>query len=175
MRTIDVLRKWCKIEDPKLLESEVVRFESAILAAAQSASQSGGAGIEVLPGVASLLDSLSADKDHESRGGKEMWAICTSSTFFYAGKAIPIAGLTTPKVFVTAESVTRGKPAPDPYLTGAEGCGASIFECVVFEDAPTGIKSGKASGARVIATCTSHEREELEREKPDFLVEDLSQ
>jgi hypothetical protein len=53
----------------------------------------------------------------------------TAATFFYAGKAIPIAGLTTPKVFVTADSVTRGKPFPDPYLLGAAGCNASPFEC----------------------------------------------
>lgn len=45
---------------------------------------------------------------------------------------------------------------------------------LVVEDAPTGIRSGKASGARVLATCTSHEREELEKERPDFLVDDLS-
>jgi glycerol 3-phosphatase-1 len=83
MRTIDVLRRWCKIEDPKLLETEVIRFESAILAAAQSAASAGGAGIEVLPGVKNLLDQLSSEKD--LRGGKEGWAICTSSTFFYAG------------------------------------------------------------------------------------------
>jgi hypothetical protein len=97
-----------------------------------------------------------------------------SATYFYAGKAIPIAGLTTPKIFVTADSVTRGKPFPDPYLLGADGCNASPFESLVVEDAPTGIRSGKASGARVLATCTSHEREELEKERPDFLVEDLS-
>lgn len=45
---------------------------------------------------------------------------------------------------------------------------------LVVEDAPTGIRSGKASGARVLATCTSHDREDLEKERPDFLVEDLS-
>ncbi len=76
MRTIDVLRKWCNITDPELLASEVVRFESAILSAAQVAADSGGAGIEVLPGVKSLLDSLSEDK--EMRDGKEAWAVCTS-------------------------------------------------------------------------------------------------
>lgn len=45
---------------------------------------------------------------------------------------------------------------------------------LVVEDAPTGIRSGKASGARVLATCTSHSRASLEKERPDFLVEDLS-
>ncbi|WVQ85390.1 hypothetical protein IAT38_007555 [Cryptococcus sp. DSM 104549] len=173
MRTIDVLKKWCHIEDPELLASEVIRFETAILNAAEDlARTNGGGGIEVLPGVARLLNDLSKDKD--LRGGEEKWAICTSSTYFYAGKAIPIAGLTTPKVFVTADSVTRGKPFPDPYLLGAQGCNASPFESIVFEDAPTGIRSGKAAGALVIATCTSHTREELEKERPDFLVEDLS-
>ncbi|KAJ9092686.1 Haloacid dehalogenase-like protein [Naganishia friedmannii] len=172
MRTIDVLRKWCKIEDPKLLETEVIRFESAILAAAEAAAASSGNGIEVLPGVRKLLDDLSSEQG--KRDGEEKWAICTSSTYFYAGKAIPIAGLTTPKVFVTAESVTKGKPAPDPYLMGARGCNASPFESLVVEDAPTGIKAGKAAGCRVLATCTSHTAEQLEKEKPDFLVEDLS-
>ncbi|WWD17851.1 hypothetical protein CI109_102295 [Kwoniella shandongensis] len=173
MRTIDVLRKWCNISDPELLASEVIRFETAILEAAEElARTSGSGGIEVLPGVKKLLDDLSSDK--EMRDGEEKWAICTSSTYFYAGKAIPIAGLTTPKVFVTADSVTRGKPFPDPYLLGASGCNASPFESIVVEDAPTGIRSGKASGALVLATCTSHTREELEKERPDFLVEDLS-
>jgi len=173
MRTIDVLKRWCKLEDPEVLEKEVVRFETAILNAAEEIGKSSGkSGIEVLPGVKKLLDDLSADK--HLRDGEEKWAICTSSTYFYAGKAIPIAGLTTPKVFVTADSVTRGKPFPDPYLLGASRCNASPFGSLVVEDAPTGIRSGKASGARVLATCTSHTRAELEKERPDFLVEDLS-
>ncbi|ORY23221.1 HAD-like domain-containing protein [Naematelia encephala] len=173
MRTIDVLKKWCGISDPETLDREVIRFETAILNAAEEmAARDNKPGIEVLPGVKKLLDDLSADKD--KRGGEEKWAICTSSTYFYAGKAIPIAGLTTPKVFVTADSVTRGKPFPDPYLLGAEGCHASPFESLVVEDAPTGIKAGKAAGSFVLATCTSHTREELEKERPDFLVEDLS-
>lgn len=173
MRTIDVLKKWCHITDGPTLEKEVLRFETAILEAAEEIGrQTGASGIEVLPGVAKLLDDLSADK--EVRGGEEKWAICTSSTHFYAGRAIPIAGLPVPKVFVTADSVTRGKPFPDPYLLGASGCNASPFESLVVEDAPTGIRSGKASGARVLATCTSHSRASLEKERPDFLVEDLS-
>lgn len=79
MRTIDVLRKWCKLSDPEVLKSEVIRFESAILSAAQSAASSGGQGIETLPGVANLLAELSEDK--EKRGGREGWAICTSCEY----------------------------------------------------------------------------------------------
>lgn len=173
MRTIDVLKKWCKITDPTLLASEVIRFETAILNSAEElALKHNKPGIEVLPGVAKLLSDLGSEKD--KRNGEEKWAICTSSTHFYAGKAIPIAGLPVPNTFVTADSVTRGKPFPDPYLLGAEGCDASPFESIVVEDAPTGIRSGKAAGCLVLATCTSHSRESLEKERPDFLVEDLS-
>lgn len=77
MRTIDVLKKWCKITDPELLASEVVRFETAILNAAEDIGKSSGkSGIEVLPGVAKLLADLGAEAD--KRGGEEKWAICTS-------------------------------------------------------------------------------------------------
>ncbi|WOO85263.1 Hexitol phosphatase A [Vanrija pseudolonga] len=172
MRTIDALRKWCNIPEDKL-PAEVVRFETAILTNAEEiGARTGKSGIEVLPGVERLLNDLSAANDQ--RNGEEKWAICTSSTYFYAGKAIPIAGLTTPKVFVTADDVKRGKPFPDPYLLGAEGCNASPFESLVVEDAPTGIRAGKAAGCRVLATCTSHSAADLEKERPDFLVEDLS-
>lgn len=79
MRTIDVLKKWCGITDPELLEKEVVRFETAILNAAEDIAKNGGGdGIEVLPGVRKLLNDLSAE--NEARGGEEKWAICTSCT-----------------------------------------------------------------------------------------------
>lgn len=77
MRTIDVLKRWCGISDPETLQKEVIRFESKILESAEDmAKETGKSGIEVLPGVAKLLDSLSEEK--ESRGGEEKWAICTS-------------------------------------------------------------------------------------------------
>lgn len=80
MRTIDVLKKWCKISDPEILEREVIRFETAILNAAEDmAKKSGKAGIEVLPGVAKLLSDLQSQKDE--RDGEEKWAICTSCEF----------------------------------------------------------------------------------------------
>ncbi|KAK0216255.1 HAD-like domain-containing protein [Armillaria fumosa] len=165
-RTIDALRKWCKITDEEKLKSEVVRFEEAILA---NASKPGG-GIIALPGVKKLLDGIQGGRPDEDQG----WSVCTSSTTFYASKALPAAGLRIPNHFVTAESVKQGKPAPDPYLLGAKLNEFAPSDCIVVEDAPTGIRSGKAAGCFVLATCTSHTRESLEKEHPHFLVEDLS-
>ncbi len=46
-----------------------------------------------------------------------------------------------PEVFVTAEQVKHGKPAPDAYLLGAERLGLPAGECAVVEDAPAGLLS----------------------------------
>jgi len=43
---------------------------------------------------------------------------------------------------------------------------------VVFEDAPSGTKAGRAAGCTVIATTFSHSAEELEA--AHYLIEDLT-
>ncbi|KAL3901149.1 MAG: hypothetical protein SGARI_006117 [Bacillariaceae sp.] len=48
-------------------------------------------------------------------------------------------------------AVTKGKPAPDIYLEAAKRLQVKPEECLVFEDALSGVKSGKAAGCRVVA------------------------
>lgn len=50
-----------------------------------------------------------------------------------------------------------------------------ITQCLVVEDAPSGIKSGKAAGATVLAVCTSHKRSDLENLGADYIVDTLEQ
>lgn len=54
-------------------------------------------------------------------------------------------------VTVAGDEVNESKPHPEPYWTAAEKLGVDIAECVVIEDSPTGVASGQASGAYVIA------------------------
>jgi len=85
------------------------------------------------------------------------WAVVTSSPRALALARIKAAGLPMPKVLITSEDVTRGKPHPEPFLTGAARLGVAPEDCLVFEDAPAGIASGLASGAQVVAiTETFH-------------------
>ena len=71
--------------------------------------------------------------------------------------------------------VKRGKPHPDPYLAGAELCGVDPRDCLVIEDAPSGILAGAAAGAKTLAVQTSHSKEAiLSKSSPDFLVKDLT-
>lgn len=58
-------------------------------------------------------------------------------------------------VVITAESVERKKPAPDPYLKAVEGLGLRKEECLVIENAPAGIASAKRAGLRCLAITTS--------------------
>ena len=55
---------------------------------------------------------------------------------------------------VTAYDVTRGKPAPEPYLKGLEKAGVSADEAFVIENAPLGVRAGKAAGIFTIAVAT---------------------
>lgn len=47
-------------------------------------------------------------------------------------------------------------------------------KCLVVEDAPAGVRSGRAAGCKTLALLTSHTREQIEAAQPDFVVKDLS-
>jgi sugar-phosphatase len=98
------------------------------------------AGVVAAPGALALLKSLPPSQ----------WTIVTSCTRTLAEVRIRAAGLPVPEKFITSTDIKNGKPHPEPYLKGAALLGFSPGECVVFEDAPAGIRAGKAAGARVI-------------------------
>lgn len=91
----------------------------------------------------------------------------------YASSALKTAGIVPPSHFLTAEDCTFGKPHPEPYIKGAAMLDKDPKQCLVVEDAPSGINSGLDAGATVLAVCTSHTRAELEQLKPHYLVENL--
>ncbi len=74
---------------------------------------------------------------------------------------------------LTAEDARRSKPAPDCYLAAAERLGADISKCIVFEDSPSGLAAGRASGAFVIGISTSLAAAEIEP-LCDMYIEDFS-
>lgn len=56
-------------------------------------------------------------------------------------------------IYSGREHVTRGKPAPDLYLYGAEQLGVPIERIAILEDSPVGATGAVASGGYVIGIC----------------------
>jgi len=121
-------------------------------------------GVVPLPGARELLDALPSDR----------WTIVTSCTRALATVRLRAAALPIPKLLVTSDDIKNGKPDPEPYLKGASFLGVSARDCVVVEDAPAGIRAGKAAGARVIACRTTAAESELRDAGADWIVDNCS-
>lgn len=122
-------------------------------------------GVIPLPGAVELLRTISPEK----------WAIVTSCTRRLAEVRIGAAGLPKPKQMITSNDIKHGKPNPEPYLKGAQILGVAGAECVVIEDAPAGIRAGKAAGAHVIALRTTAGDDELREAGADWIVNDCAE
>ncbi|WP_277970138.1 HAD-IA family hydrolase [Sphingomonas echinoides] len=79
------------------------------------------------------------------------WAIFTAATSRLTEARLEAAGLNAPSLFITAEDIPVGKSAPNCYSEPTLRLGKNVTRCVVFEDAPAGIQSGRAAGAEVVA------------------------
>ncbi|MBQ3635083.1 MAG: HAD family phosphatase [Bacteroidales bacterium] len=55
---------------------------------------------------------------------------------------------------ITGRDVKYGKPNPEPYLMALERSGERPEDCLVVENAPLGVESGKAAGLPVLAVNT---------------------
>ena len=119
--------------------------------------------LKVLPGVRELLGSLPLER----------WAIVTSATHRLLLGRLQAAGLPVPERLISADMVVNGKPHPEPYMRGAELIHAAPQDCVVLEDAPSGVRAGKAAGCRVLAVLGTHVAEELSATGADWVVASL--
>ena len=108
-------------------------------------------GLRLLPGAKELLSLIPAAR----------YTIVTSGTRRLASKRLETVGLPVPSTMISADEVSRGKPDPEPYLAGAAAVGFPASACLVFEDAPSGIRSAQAAGAKTIAVATTYQPEEI--------------
>ena len=74
---------------------------------------------------------------------------------------------------VTASEVTRKKPDPEIFLKCAEKCGVAPQDCLVFEDAVSGVQAAKAGGMHCVAITSSFGRETLLAAGADKVVDSL--
>lgn len=102
--------------------------------------------VELCQGAMDLVNSLSKQKIP--------MAIATSSrAAAVARKRVRHEDMFSKiQVIVTGDdpAIKHGKPAPDMYIEAAKRLNVDPNECLVFEDALSGVKSGKAAGCFVV-------------------------
>ena len=75
---------------------------------------------------------------------------------------------------ISGSDVTHGKPHPEIFIKAYEALGLKADECIVVEDAITGIKAGLAAGCKCIAVTTTETAEVLTEEGASLCVADYS-
>lgn len=100
------------------------------------------AGVPWCDGARDLLDGLAA--------AAVPTALVTNTPRMLAERALDTIGRHYFSVVVCGDEVARGKPAPDPYLRGAELLGLDPRCCLAVEDSPTGAAAAEAAGCAVL-------------------------
>lgn len=153
-----------QVDHCEIVEGETAK-EKDTLAAWQLEAAGVDRSVRILPGVKRMMSSVPQGK----------YAVATSGAKTYAHGCMTRVGITPPEVTITADDkrLKKGKPFPDPFLLAAKELGYKAENCVIFEDSPSGIRAGVASGATVIAVCTSHERKKIEDCGAHYLVDNM--
>jgi len=152
VRTIEIVRRLAPHIDA---EAEALMLEKR-----EAADQEG---VSVMPGAADLLSSIPEGR----------WCVVTSGTRYLATARLKLGNLPIPNVLVSADDVSKGKPDPEPYLTGARLLGVNPKDCLVIEDAPAGIRAAHAGGMKAIGITSTYPASGLH--EADAVIQKLGQ
>lgn len=124
----------------------------------------------VPPGVKEMLTAL-----HEK--GLVM-AVCSAADLRKVRYNIQAIGVDESifSALVTGSDVARKKPFPDIYLEGARRIGMEPKDCLVVEDAISGVNAAHAAGMDAVAVPTTFSKEELkERVNPEYILNEIKE
>jgi sugar-phosphatase len=99
---------------------------------------------------AESVSAIAGARDLAASIPGDCWAVVTSGKAALARARLKAAGIDAPDVFVAADDVAKGKPAPDPYLAAAAGLGVRAGDAIVVEDSPSGVEAGRRAGAAAV-------------------------
>ncbi len=101
--------------------------------------------------------------------------IVTSSHYSRMFKMISDIGIEEKiRHFITANDSIRGKPFPDPYLKMGEKLHIPEKNCLVFEDAISGITSAVAAGMQSIGIADASAASDLLQQGAQHIIPDFS-
>jgi HAD superfamily hydrolase (TIGR01509 family) len=123
--------------------------------------------LPAFPGVLELINEALQQQDFSL-------AIATSASLELSRAILESAKVPYQKmVYVTGSEIARKKPDPELFLVAASRMGIKPANCVVFEDAPSGVQAAKAAGAKCIAVTNSTTAARLS--KADIICDSLEQ
>ncbi|HWD09094.1 MAG TPA: HAD-IA family hydrolase [Actinomycetota bacterium] len=106
-----------------------------------------GTDVLAMPGSAELASALDG----------RPWAIVSSSQRRHVVAALRGAGIPDPPVLICGDDVAAGKPDPSCFLLAASRLGVPAADCLVVEDAPSGLAAARAAGMASVAVATTHD------------------
>ncbi|MEI6083230.1 MAG: HAD-IA family hydrolase [Verrucomicrobiota bacterium] len=103
-------------------------------------------------------------------------AIATSADRMKLNGMLPEIGLPPDRfdAIVTGSDITHKKPNPEIFLTAAKRIGLPAADCIVVEDAASGVQAAKAAGSRCLALTTSLDEATLRGLGADWIAPDLA-
>jgi len=123
--------------------------------------------LPAFPGVLELIDGALKRQDFRL-------AIATSASLELSRAILESAKVPYLKmVYVTGSEITRKKPDPELFLVAASRMAIDSAQCVVIEDAPSGVQAAKAAGAKCIAVTNSTTADNLSQ--ADLICDSIEQ
>ncbi len=125
--------------------------------------------IKEYPGTTAVLEGLHA------RG--LLMGVVTSKGAELTRRGLELTGLAQfLPVTITADSVTKHKPEPEPVLLALERLGVGADEALMMGDSPHDISSGNAAGVETIgALWGPFTREQIAVAKPTYWMTNISE
>jgi beta-phosphoglucomutase len=153
--------------NPDYSDDEVARLGERKEVLYRAAARSG---VDLLPGVRSLLEGLKSASLRQAVGSSapranvELIFELTRIRDFFAA-------------VVSMEDTRKGKPDPEVFLTAARKLGIEPSRCLVIEDAVAGIQAAQAGGMKSIAVTFvgHHPAEKLQAAGADLVVGNLAE
>ncbi|SFR98944.1 HAD family hydrolase [Sphingomonas jatrophae] len=122
---------------------------AALVAAKRAAARNGLAAVREVAGAGAFVA-------HAAAAGHRL-ALCTSGARETVERTLASIGLADRfECVITADDVTRAKPAPDGFLAALARTGVAARDALVFEDSAAGLAAAQAAGIDAIRIGAGH-------------------
>jgi len=121
------------------------------------------------PNVSTTLETLST---------KAKLALITMRAFPKESIIKELEGFNIAKYFthiVTALDTRKPKPSPEALIECVKALDVQMCDCVIVGDSVSDVRAGKAAGSKTVAVLSGiFSRQELAKENPDLIIEDVT-